>query len=875
MKNVNLMMPKNYDLKGVEKKWQDTWEVENIYRFNFNSSKPTFSIDNPPRYASGALHIGHAVHYAHIDFIARYKRLFGYNVFFPLCFDVNGMPIEVNVEKKYKISPKDISRSEFTKMCGEFANKNISTMTNQFKILGCSMDPTLYYQTDAEYYRRITQISFLKMLEKDLVYKAKHPVNWCTRCITALGDAEIEYYDRETKLNYIKFYVDGPIRESGAIRKDQRGCYVVVATTRPELIPTCQIVAVNPGDTRYKSLDGMKLITPIFRRKVNITQDNKVEKDFGTGIVMICSIGDKEDLEFIYNYDLKFEKAIDEEGKMTSICGIYEGMSTIEARAKIIQDLHDKDLLVERESISQSVGTCWRCHTPVEFLVKDQWFVKLLPFKEKVKNAARKIKWHPDWMKVRLHQWVDSLSWDWVISRQRYFATPIPIWVCVSCKKIVPAKIEQCYVDPLEDKPPIAFCPDCGGKLKGSEEVFDTWMDSSISALYNTFWHRDKELFKKLYPMTIRTQAHDIIRTWAFYSILRNILITEDIPWKNIFIDGHILAPDGKAMHASWGNTIDPLEILDEHGADAMRYFAATRGLGEDSAFSWKEITHATKFINKLYNMGRFIESASGEGKITIIDRWIASEFALVAQKVEKSVNNYQFASALRDTESFLWHVFADNYLEMIKYRLYQKELPSQFIKQLFIDALKLVAPIIVHMTEEINSHIMGEKSIHLSEWPKNYNINKRALSVGRTAGEIISEIRRWKSQKGIPLNKEIQKVRIHSQENLEEVLNDIKTTLNILELELSREMPDIKETIIGITPDFSKIGPVFGKDTKNVVKLLSKSETVKELLEKDEAEIEGYKLKREYILKIDKEFETKGKKVELIENPEFLIEIS
>ncbi|MBN1785719.1 MAG: class I tRNA ligase family protein, partial [Candidatus Methanofastidiosa archaeon] len=513
------MIPKNYNIKDIEKKWQDKWEVEKTYRFDFKSDKPVFSIDNPPRYASGSLHIGHATHYSHIDMIGRYKRLMGYNVFLPLCFDVNGMPIEVNVEKKYKVSPKNLSRSEFTNMCSEFANSNISTMINQFKILGCSFDPSVYYQTDAEYYRRITQITFLIMLKNDMVYKAMHPVNWCTRCVTALGDAEIEYQERETMLNYIKFYLEEKgIEESQSIKVDHKGPYVVVATTRPELLPTCQVVAVHPDDDRYKALIGKHLITPIFRRKVRIIADEKVEKDFGTGVVMICSIGDKDDLEFIYKLDLKFEKGIDEEGKMTDICGTYEGMTTIEARANIVHDMQDRDLLIKREQVPQNVGSCWRCHTPVEFLVKEQWFVKVMPFKEKIKAAAERINWHPSWMKVRLDQWIDSLSWDWVISRQRFFATPIPVWECRSCKKIVPARIEDCYIDPLETNAPSEFCPECGGMLDGSNEVFDTWMDSSISALYNTFWQRDENIFKKMYPMSIRTQAHDIIRTWAFYS---------------------------------------------------------------------------------------------------------------------------------------------------------------------------------------------------------------------------------------------------------------------------------------------------------------------------------------------------------------------
>jgi len=870
------MIPKNYDIKEVEKKWQDRWEVEKTYRFDCKSDKPIYSIDNPPRYASGSLHIGHATHYSHIDMIGRYKRLMGYNVFLPLCFDVNGMPIEVNVEKKYKVSPKDMPRSEFTAMCSEFANNNIADMINQFKVLGCSFDPSIYYQTDAEYYRRVTQITFLLMLEKGMVYKAMHPVNWCTRCVTALGDAEIEYQDRETMLNYIKFYLeDEELEESEVVKIDHKGPYLTIATTRPELLPTCQMVAVHPDDKRFENLIGKNLKTPIFKRKVKVVADEKVEMEFGTGVVMICSIGDKDDLEFIYRYDLDFEKGIDEEGRMTDMCGVYEGMTTIEARAKIVQDMQDKDLVIKRESIPQNVGSCWRCHTPVEFLVKEQWFVKVMPYKDLIRKAANNIDWHPKWMKVRLQQWVDSLSWDWVISRQRYFATPIPVWECKSCKKILPAKIEDCYIDPLETDPPVEFCPECGGIVEGSREVFDTWMDSSISALYNSFWYRDENAFKKMYPMSMRTQAHDIIRTWAFYSILRCTLLTDKEPWENIFIDGHILAPDGRSMHASWGNAINPLEIIDEHGTDPFRYFAATRALGEDSAFSWKEITHATRFINKLYNIGKFLASSKSDGEVRLLDRWIASELALTVQRVEEAIDNYQFTNVIREAEGFIWHTFADNYIEMIKYRSYENSLPSEYIKKVYDDALKLIAPILVHVTEEVHSHINPGESIHTSNWPSDYEKDEEALKIGRLAKDIISEIRRFKSDKGLPLNKELEKITIYTEHDISEVLEDIKGTMNIKDIEVSADTPEFEEIITSVTPDFSIIGPKFGKDTKNIVEIIKDPENAKRISDEGEIEVNGLSIKKEYISKIERAYQLKGKNVELIEHHGFIIKIS
>ncbi|MCG2826695.1 MAG: valine--tRNA ligase, partial [Thermoplasmatales archaeon] len=531
------------------------------------------SIDNPPRYASGALHVGHAVHYTHIDFAARYRRMNGFNVFFPLCFDCNGIPIEERVEKKLGITRKDIDRHKFTKLCSEFANEKIEEMKKQFIILGESMDPSIYYQTDAENYRRLTQLSFIELYNKGLIYKGEHPINWCPRCMTALADAEIEYKNRETKLNYIKFKLG-----------DED---IVIATTRPELLCTCQLVAIHPDDFRAEKLIGRKLKTPLFEKEVEIVGDKNVDPNFGSGVVMICSIGDKDDLEWIFKYKLRIEKGIDEEGRMTELCGKYKGMKVIDARKAIIDDMKNQGVLIKQEKLEQSIGTCWRCHTPVEFLVMPQWFLKTVQFKEKMLKEIEKLDWKPRFMKRRLQDWINSLGWDWVISRQRYFATPIPLWECGKCGNVVVAEKNECYVDPtIMDKE----CPKCHTKMKGCEDVFDTWMDSSISPLFNTYWERNPELFKKLYPMSLRPQAHDIIRTWAFYTILRGILLTDKLPFKTIMVDGFILSPDGKPMHTSLGNVIDPLKILEKYGTDAFRYYAATCSVGEDNSFREKDV---------------------------------------------------------------------------------------------------------------------------------------------------------------------------------------------------------------------------------------------------------------------------------------------
>ncbi len=654
-----------YDQKALEKKWQKKWHEMELYHFDFDSDKKPYSIDVPPRYASGPLHAGHAVHYTHIDFAARYKRMCGYNVFFPLCFDVNGIPIEERVERQLNITRKDIDRHKFTKLCSEFAEKNIKTMTDQFMILGESMDPSIYYQTNAEYYRRLTQISFIELYNKGYIYKGEFPVNWCPRCMTAMADAEVTYTDRITKLNTIKFYFkDHPseqVLKFHGVGKDKKGVYVEIATTRPEMLPSCQIVAVHPADERAPWLVDQILVVPVFNKEVKIVEDDAVDPDFGSGIVMICTVGDKEDLNWVFKYKLPIEMSIDEEGKMTRICDKYKGMKIEDARKAVIDDMKKTHILLKQDLLDQNVGVCWRCKTPVEFVNAEQWFLKTIPFKKMVLKSSNSMNWYPEFMKIRLEDWVNSLEWDWVISRQRYFATPIPLWECEKCLEVVLARVEDCYVDPTIDKPPVDKCPKCGGKLVGCEDVFDTWMDSSISPLYNTFWHRDDKKFKKLYPMSLRPQAHDIIRTWAFYTILRCNLLTDEKPFENMMMGGFILSEDGTPMHASLGNVIDPLKVINEHGADAFRCYAASCALGEDNPFRKKDIVRGVKLLRKIWNVQNFIVNLTKDGKpketeLIDIDKWILTKYSKLVKKCTEQIDRFDYSQTMKDVEYFLWH---------------------------------------------------------------------------------------------------------------------------------------------------------------------------------------------------------------------------
>jgi valyl-tRNA synthetase len=811
-----------YDWREAEPKWQAKWKEWEIHRFDPESDKEVYSIDTPPRYASGALHLGHTYGYTVIDFAARYKRLKGCNVFFPLCFDVNGTPVEVKVERVMGIKASEVPRQQFVKMCSEFAEKHIGEMTKQFEMLGESMDPTIYYQTDAEYYRRLTQVSFIRMFKKGFVYKGHFPINFCTRCGTALAEAEVEYEPRKTKLNYIKFRVAGSGRE------------VQIATTRPELLCTCLLVAVHPDDPSKADLVGEELVTPVFHKKVKVVADPKVDPAFGTGTVMICSIGDKGDLEWIMKYNLPLEKGIDESGKMTELAGKYAGMSVADARKAIIEDMKAAGMLVKQEDLDQSVGVCWRCHSPIEFLKVPQWFVRSLQFKDQVLAMIDKITWNPEFMKVRIQNWVNSLAWDWVVSRQRYFATAIPLWECQDCGDVLLAEEDECYVDPTSRPPRKEKCAVCGGEYIGSTDVFDTWMDSSISPLYNTFWERDDRLFKKLYPMSMRPQGLEIIRTWAYYTILREMLLIGEKPWKETMIHGFVMAPDGSPMHASAGNAIDPVPLLEKHGSDAMRYYAATCSLGIDHAFKEQELVRGGRLATKTWNAMRMVGSVcktkpARPETVRPVDAWIMSRFGNAVREFEKSADKYRFDQAMAITEDFLWHEFADNYVELVKHRAYSDDDggAKYALYAVGLGLLKMMSVFLPHAAEDAYQlnfrQFEPSVSIHVSDWPAAPPADAQADEKGEAVKGVVAAVRAWKASKGLSLNSEIARIEIVGQEASRLISGseeDIKATLKLGMIEIMENVAT-KESVSRVKPVHAKLGPTFKKQAKEIAERL------------------------------------------------------
>jgi len=737
----------NYNPKEAEPRLQKFWEKEKIYAFDAKSEKPVYSIDTPPPYASsGHLHVGHGLSYTQFEIIARIMRQMGYNVYFAPCFDNNGLPTEKYVEEKYNIDKSKTTRAEFRKLCLEESSKVEKLYADQvFKVLGHSYDWNLLYTTIAPESQKVSQTSFVELYKKGDCYRAEQPVIWCCYHQTALAQAEVEDKTRETKLNYILFDLE----------KEK----IEIATTRPELLSSCVGIFVHPEDKRYKKLIGKKAKVPLFNYEVLIMADEKVDPEFGTGIVMVCTFGDKTDIEWWQKHKLPLKISITQEGKLNENAGKYSGMTLKEAREAIIKDLEKEKRLVKQEKLTQTVGACWRCGNAVEFIVAKQWFIKTLKYKKELIEYGKKVNWHPDFMFVRYKDWVTNLGWDWCISRQRFYGVPIPVWYCKKCKKEIVAEKEDLPIDPMQTKPK-KKCSCGSNEFIPEEDVFDTWMTSSNSPEIALRWLDKPEQYKKLAPMSLRPQSHDIIRTWAFYTILKSFLLFKRIPWKDIIINTYVLDEKGRGMHKSLGNVVWADEMIEKYNVDAFRYWVATASLGADLPFQEKDIVAGNKLINKIWNAAKFSMPNALNKKpkeFEAFDLWLLVKLNKLIKEVTEHFKKYDISKGNTAVEQFFWHTFCDNYLEIIKDRIYNnkkgKDSAQYVLYHSFLAILKLIAPIMSHITEELYQIYFKKqekvKSIHISGWPKfdEKMINEKIEKMGDEFIEIITKVRQAKSK--------------------------------------------------------------------------------------------------------------------------------
>ena len=790
-------LPKECNFLEIEQKWQRKWEDLGIYHFDWNAqSRPVFTIDTPPPYPSGDFHMGNALNHTYFDTLARYKRMRGYNVLFPQGFDCHGLPTEVETEEHYNIKKTDLTPEEFTKLCNQFVDKYINIMRTAIKRLGCSIDWTTEYQTRNPDYWRKTQLSFIILHKKGYLYQGNHPINWCPRCETAIADAEVEHTPKQGTLHHIKFQLEN-------------GRAATIATTRPELLSSCVAVAVHPDDQRYRKYIGKNIQVPTTNRTVEIITDALVDPQFGTGIVMICTYGDKADVKCVKSRKLPVIMSIDEAGRMTENAEKYADMTVQEAKKAILTDLTKQGLLEKSEPLQQEVGQCWRCHTPIEILERKQWFMKTRKLTSKVEKTANEITWYPDYMKARLIDWARSLDWDWVISRQRVFATPIPIWYCRKCGAIILAEEDWVPIDPRKEPPKLDKCPKCGSKEFTPEtDVLDTWFDSSITCSVHAGWP-DREDWQRRFPADVHPSGTDIIRTWAYYLMVRNLALFGETPYKSCLINGMVLGTDGRMMHKSLGNYVATPEVFNKYGADAPRQWAAAGGTtGSDIPFRWPDVEYGWRFQIKLWNAARFASLAlkdytpQQKPHLQLLDRWLLSKLERATVIVTAALEECRFNTAIEEVRSLTWHQLCDEYIEAIKHRLYnpktygeEKRKAAQYTLYTAIyRILQLLAPITPHITEELHQLMYAEdkkhKSIHTSPWPEPDEaiIDEEAEKYGDLAIAVIGEIRREKAERNMPLNTQIKTLTIHagskkSTHILNQALEDIEGTCKIAEI--------------------------------------------------------------------------------------------
>ncbi len=783
------------NLKELESKWRNYWEKEKIYSFDQKSKKKIYSVDTPPPTVSGEMHIGHACSYSQQDFIVRYKRMNGFNVFYPFGTDDNGLPTERLVEKTKGVKAKEMPREKFIAICLDYLRTERPKFIQDWKNIGISCDWDICYSTIDPRSRKISQWSFLDLHKKGRLYRKDAPAMWCPECKTGVAQVEAKDKEIESTFNDIIFKAG---KEN-----------LTIATTRPELLPACVAVFYHPSDKRYQKYKGKKARVPLFNFEVPIMPDERAELEKGTGLVMCCTFGDQTDMEWQKAHNLPIKMAISPEGKMTELAGQFKDMTIKEARKAIIQKLKDEKLLTSQKPLKHVVNVHERCGTEIEFIKSKQWFVKYLDLRKEMLKWGNELKWHPDYMKHRYDNWVKGLQWDWLISNQRYFGIPFPVWYCKKCDTPILAEEKQLPVDPLKDSPPVKQCPKCKSKEFVPEtDILNTWFTSSMTPQL-AIKLMPEAIQKKLFPMDLRPQAHDIITFWLFNTMLKSNLHFGKNPWKHAIISGFVTL-EGEKMSKSKGNIIRPQEVMEKYGADAIRYWAASSKLGEDFDYQEKDVLTGKKFATKILNAANFVfmnlKYQKKQPKLLETDRLFLTQLNHLIKSSTEAFEDYNYSKAKLEADSFFWQIFCDNYLEIVKNRVYngtEEEKASAFytLYHAFLAILKLMAPITPYITEELyQTHFRkheGCKSIHNETWPEQIKIKsgKDDDKIWAKLIEVISHVRQEKSKAQKSMKAEIiLTIPKEDQKILKSVLSDIKSVTCAKEL---REDKELKVTFL------------------------------------------------------------------------------
>jgi valyl-tRNA synthetase len=836
-----ISVPEKPALEGLEQKWAPRWEAERIYRFDRSRRREEiFSIDTPPPTVSGSLHVGHVFSFTHTDVVARFQRMRGKAVFYPMGWDDNGLPTERRVQNYFGVrcdptlpydptfappekpgkQPISISRPNFIELCAKLTAEDEKAFEHLWKYLGLSVDWAMTYATIGRHAQRISQVSFLRLLGRGQAYQLEAPTLWDVDFRTAVAQAELE--DREQPGAYHKIRFARP--DAGFIEID---------TTRPELIPACVALVAHPDDPRYQPLFGSEVITPLFGVRVPLRAHALADPEKGTGVAMICTFGDVTDVIWWRELGLPVRAVIQQNGTLKPVTwggpgwesidaaaaqqryDQLAGLSAVKARARIVELLRESgDLIGDPRPITHAVKFYEKGDRPLEIVTSRQWFIKTMEYRDVLLRRGRELGWHPQYMQARLENWINGLAGDWCVSRQRFFGVAFPVWYRVRDdgsidydSRLLPGE-DRLPIDPSTDVPDgyTADQRDRPGGFSGDPDVMDTWATSSLTPQIVTGWIADPDLFARTFPMDVRPQAHDIIRTWLFSTILRSELEHGSLPWKNAAISGWILDPDRKKMSKSKGNVVTPLSLLEERGSDGVRYWAASGRPGADTAFDPGQMRVGRRLAIKLLNASKFVlspfDNAHGDreaversnaeprGPVTVsVDRGLLTTLAKLVRESTDDLENYQYTRPLERTESLFWF-FCDNYLELVKSRRYgdQGAALAASANTTLMSALsvflRLFAPFLPFATEEVWSW-WRPGSVHTSAWPTEAELievaghaDERGAQALQVAAQILSDIRKKKSEGQRPLKTPVTRVIIRAPEATLDLLPEIEQDL-------------------------------------------------------------------------------------------------
>ncbi len=795
--NHPIAVPDKPALEGLEEKWNARWEAEGIYRFD--GTKPrdqVYAIDTPPPTVSGSLHVGHVFSYTHTDVIARFQRMRGKAVFYPMGWDDNGLPTERRVQNYFGVrcdpslpydasfvppekpgkQPIAVSRPNFVELCTRLTREDEKAFEKLWRHLGLSVDWQMTYATIDRRSRRVSQLSFLRLLDRGEAYQLEAPTLWDVDFRTAVAQAELEDREQPGAYHRIRF-----------ARAD--GGFVEIDTTRPELIPSCVALVAHPDDERYKALFGSDVVTPLFGVRVPVRAHTLADPEKGTGVAMICTFGDVTDVVWWRELGLPVRAVIQPNGAFKPVTWGDAGwpsqnparaqeyydqlanLSAVKARGRIVELLRDSgDLVGEPKPITHAVKFYEKGDRPLEIVTSRQWFIKTMEHRERLLRRGREIKWHPPYMQARYENWINGLAGDWCISRQRFFGVPFPMWYkvredgTVDYESRLLPDLARLPVDPSTDVPNgySSEQRDKPGGFSGDPDIMDTWATSSLTPQIAAHWEDDPNLFGRVFPMDLRPQAHDIIRTWLFTTVLRSEFEHGTPPWTNAAISGFVLDPDRKKMSKSKGNVVTPLGLLEEHGSDGVRYWAASGRPGTDTAFDTGQMKVGRRLAIKLLNASRFVLSRpEPSGPVTAhVDRGLLTMLARLVEESTRDLDNYNYTRVLERCETFFWS-FCDNYLELVKGRRYGDQGPAlaasangALLSALSV-LLRLFAPFLPFAAEEVWSW-WRPGSVHTSRWPERGELlsvceprgeDEHGVRALQFASQVLGAIRKKKSE--------------------------------------------------------------------------------------------------------------------------------